>query len=384
MELSEELVARDLNISVVCSRNSYSSKKKHKKKENLRGINILRVSNISGRERGMVFRILELLTFFITSFFRCISVKKVDFVLVLSSPPFLTILGLIISKLKGAKSVFLIEDVYPDVAIALGFIKKGSFLDKFMTRVNSFLLKRPDRVVVLGEFMKEVVLKNNSDIEQKISIIPNWSDGEKIYPLEKSNNHFVDKFDLKNKFIIQYSGNMGLGHSFETILNGALKLKDHNDIVFLFIGGGPKKKEIIKFKEKHSLSNIKILPYQAYEDLLYSLNACDISLISMINSVDGLIVPSKLYGILASGKPFLFIGSDKNEISDLVKKYNIGRIIEEGKVKKFVDNVLYYYNNRDELKKEGIDARKIFEQKYDKKHAVKKYYDLLMDLCTED
>ena len=144
--------------------------------------------------------------------------------------------------------------------------------------------------------------------EDRMVIIPNWADGKQICPLERSGNKFVEKRYLADKFIVECSGHMGEGHDFSTILQAAKRLKEYRDLVFLYIGNGPKRGEIAEFKEKHKLGNVSLLPYQDRTDLRFSLGAADVTLISFKSNLESLMFPCKVYGIVASGRPFIYVG----------------------------------------------------------------------------
>jgi len=166
---------------------------------------------------------------------------------------------------------------------------------------------------------------------------------------------------------------MGLAHDFQTILEGARRLAVRSDIHFVFIGDGPRKAQMETFVEKHGLSNVTFLPYQPYGDLVRSLNACDVALITMAKGVDGLVVPSKLYGILAAGKPFILVGGRENEILEIVRCAGVGRAVGDGDVGGFVEAVLTYRGNPSLLEEEGKRAREIFEASYSRRKAVERY-----------
>ena len=376
-ELSEDLVENGFKISVICSRNSYNGKNRYPKFENHKGINIYRISNIYGRNKGIFYRILEAVTFFIMIFFKSLRVSKISLLLLLSSPPLLAFIGILIGRIKKAKTLYLVEDVHPHLAVSLGYIKESSLLYKFSRGLSNYVLKNVDKVVVLGEYMKEKVEDSFTVAPKKIVKIPNWADGRRIYPIKKKDNPLMKEWGLENKFIVQYSGNMGLAHDFTTILQGMDKLKKHKDIHFVFIGDGPRKKEIIDFIKQKQLTNVSCYPYQPYEKLHLSLNACDISLISIREGVEDLLVPSKIYGILAAGKPFIFVGSKNNEIADIALEYKIGKVVAEGDTDGFIGALTSYYINKKNRDEEGAAAREIFEKFFDRNISASKYIKII-------
>ncbi|MCP5046574.1 MAG: glycosyltransferase family 4 protein [bacterium] len=381
-ELSEDLIAAGYRVSILCSGNSYNGKEKYPKFENHKGIDIHRVSNIHGRNKSKLFRVLEALSFFIMLFIKSRKVKNVHLMLILSSPPLLSVIGRWIGKLKKAKTIYLVEDVHPELAVSLGYLKQQGLIFKWVRKCNRYVLKSVNKIIVLGKHMRKKIEEIYPPASPKITIIPNWADGNHIKPQEKENNPLIKKWKLQDKFIIQYSGNMGLAHDFKTILNGINQLKENKHIHFIFIGDGPRKKEITQFIKTHQLTNVNLYPYQPYSNLPTSLNACDIALVSLENNTQGLLAPSKIYGILAAGKPFILIGGQNNEIADISLSHQIGKIVAQNDTKGFTTAIEDYYLHRETLTEERTKARKIFETYFHREIAVKKYIETIKDTIT--
>ena len=199
-------------------------------------------------------------------------------------------------------------------------------------------------------------------------------------PLEKSKNWFVEKHHLEGKFVVQYSGHMGEGHDFSTILRAAKRLQEYNDIVFLFIGNGPKRGEITEFKEKHKLDNVLLLPYQDRATLRFSLGAADVALISLESNLESLMFPCKVYGIMASGRPFIYVGSEQGEIGHIAQTAECGFTIAQGKVESLVDTILHLYQDESLQQELESKAREYFLEHFERKLATARYYDLLIDV----
>jgi glycosyltransferase involved in cell wall biosynthesis len=385
-ELAEDLTAAGYRVSVICSRNSYNGARRYPRYENHKGIHIYRVNNIYARNKGILYRVLEALTFFILVFSRGLRNAKVDMVLTLSSPPLSAFIGLQIARLKRAKSIYLIEDLHPNLAAALGYVKPGGIMYKAAWKLNQNVLKKSGKIVVLGKYMRNTLVNAFKPDPGKIVEIPNWADEKRIFPLalRGKENPLVKEWELEKVFTVQYSGNMGLGHNFETILKGIDQLKTEKDIRFVFIGDGPRKKEITAAVNQQGLNNLDLYPYQPYEKLSLSLNACDISLVSIRPEVEGLLVPSKIYGILAAGKPFILVGGENNEIAEISKRYNIGRIVKEGDVEGFVNAVFFYKNNPDFTRSESESARTVFENHFTRSDCTSKYIQTIKNMLTGD
>ena len=225
-----------------------------------------------------------------------------------------------------------VDDVYPDLAMALGSLPAPGLVSSLLDRWVRAGLRNCDQVLALGECMARV-LKQKGVADDRLAITPPWADGSRLYPLDHAENGFRQEIGIPgDHLVVMYSGNMGLGHRFETILAAARSLAPIDTIHFVFIGDGAKKPQIDAFRRAHNLKNIMMLPYQPRERLRETLSAGDIHLISLDAKVQGFIVPSKLAGILAVGRPVVFLGSEQNSIAAAILQEQCGYVIPEGDV----------------------------------------------------
>ncbi|RCW86918.1 glycosyltransferase involved in cell wall biosynthesis [Halanaerobium sp. DL-01] len=383
-QLLEDLCAdlsRDNKVTVLTGKPSYNGIIDNiPKQEKYRGIEIIRVFNTSFSKTGKfgtLGRIINYFTFYLSVFLKGITLKDYDKIIVLSTPPYISLIALALKFFRKTKVIYVVQDLYPEVAIELEIIK-SNFLISFFKKINKFILKKVDNIVTIGEQMQELLEKNYGKklIDKKSVIIYNWSDGEKIYPISKEES-FCNKWDLNNYFVVMYSGNMGNVHEFDTLLEAAKKLKNDKKIRFLFVGEGVKKEYIKNYISENNLNNFIFKPYQDKEDLVYSLNSADLALATLDSGFEGLVVPSKVYGIMASGKPILFISKNDNEIKELINKNEIGYNIEIGNSDKLVSLIKNYKKNKYLLEKHSRNIRKLFEKNFDKDKSIKKYRKLL-------
>jgi glycosyltransferase involved in cell wall biosynthesis len=275
--------------------------------------------------------------------------------------------------------VALVEDIYPDVSVALGTFGEMSLLARLLDRLNCLVLSQADRVIVLSDCMRErVVAKIRPGSEGRIDVIHNWADGEKIRPLAVGErNSFVEEHDLRDRFVIQFSGNFGMVNDFDTPLKAARLLKNRTDIVFLFIGDGVKAGEIKAFVSRHDLPNVRVLPYQPRENLLYSLAAGHAHLVTLADGLAGLSVPSKTYGILAAGRPVIFVGDPRSDIARLVADHNCGAVVRTGQATLLASIIAAWADEPATTAKLGDEARALFANRFDRPQAVAAYMDSL-------
>jgi glycosyltransferase involved in cell wall biosynthesis len=381
-DLAEDLTEKEIKVGVLCGRANYSREKNDPRAANphLKQVKVHRVPSLNFGGRSGVVHLLNYLSFLVLAPLRAITLSRYDCTVVFTNPPLIAVVSWLLRLLHGTKFVYVVEDLYPDVAIELGFLKRDGVVTKIANKVSSFLLRNADRVVALGGRMKQELLAKGVK-EDRIVIIPNWADGEQIYPVEKSANWFVEKHHLKGKFVVQYSGHMGEGHDFSTILHAAKCLKKYDDIVFLFIGNGPKRGEILELKEQYHLDNVLLLPYQDRTDLRFSLGAADVALISLKSNLESLMFPCKVYGIMASGRPFIYLGSEQGEISRIAQTAECGFTVPPGKVESLVDAILHLYQDESLQQELGSKARKFFLEHFERRLATAQYYGLLMDVA---
>jgi len=380
LDLCEDLVKDGYRVKVITGNPNSGFNKKNKipKRENYKGIEIIRLKNTTFNKYRMTGRVLNYLTFHFLVFFQILFCKKHDLVLVLSTPPFISFYGLMLKVLKKVKTIYIVQDLFPDLVVELGKIKNKYFIN-VLKNFSKLIIRKMDRVVVVGDFMKRKIKKDilqGMDSDHIITI-DNWADGEKIRVIrgEEEKNILRAEWGLEGKFIVLYSGNIGDLHEFDTIISAAedIQNKGHKDIVFVFIGEGIKKEYIgIKAEEK-GLNNILFFPYQPREMLTYSLGIADVSLVTLEKGFEGMVVPSKIYGILASGRPVIAVVGGDSEIVEIIREGKCGRIVKIGDGKALSGAVIEYYKNPQKCREDGWNGRRYFEENFDRKITTEKY-----------
>jgi glycosyltransferase involved in cell wall biosynthesis len=217
---------------------------------------------------------------------------------------------------------------------------------------------------------------------ETVRVIHNWSDGRAIQPVEREQNDLRVEWNLQDKFVVGYSGNMGRAHEFETILAAAEKLKGWAGIVFLFIGGGPQRDWIRQEAQRRELANIRFKPYQPRERLSLSLSVPDVHLISLQPPLEGLIVPSKFYGIAAAGRPTIYIGDPEGEIPRILHGSACGYTIPIGDAHGLAACVQDLAVDAGRVKEVGRHARDVFDRRFDQTHAMCAWEKMLIQAST--
>ncbi|MEC4805048.1 MAG: glycosyltransferase family 4 protein [Jaaginema sp. PMC 1079.18] len=255
--------------------------------------------------------------------------RRQDTLLLTTEPPYLPFLGYLAHLCFGLSYVCVLYDLYPDVAVELQVVNQNHILARFWDWCNRLTWKHAQGIIVLSSTMKNRVAAKNPAIADKIYAIPSWSDPIHIKPIDKRHNWFAQKHNFTDRFTILYSGNLGRCHDMETILATALDLKD-DPVQFVFIGHGAKLQGCKDYVQQHQLNNCLFLPYQDKEVIPYSLTACDLSLVSISPGLEGLVAPSKLYGILAAARPVAAICEPHSYLRDLLKEARCGECFDNG------------------------------------------------------
>lgn len=376
-DLAIDLADKGIDVTVIAARPYYltSEHKEIPPQEVFHSIKIIRVFTTRFNLGKIIGRIPNWLSFHISSLIRSILLTKNDIVLTLTIPPYIAFVGMILQRLKGSKFIFGIQDIYPDVAAELGLIK-SRILVKLLSGLTRWNYRSADRIVAIGEYMREEIIRHGIKPE-KIAVIHNWADSDELYPIRKEENPFVKKLGLEGKFIVSYSGNFGIVHDFNPVRKAVRSLESEKDIIFLFIGDGTEKNDLERFVAGHNLKNVVFLPFQPRENILNSLNACDVSIVSIKRGMEGKLVPSKLYGSLAVGRPVIGICSQDSEVAAIIEDNRCGLVDADDNLADKILRLYYDKNLREEMGRNGRDA---FLKKYDRAIATEKYYREIMEL----
>jgi glycosyltransferase involved in cell wall biosynthesis len=284
---------------------------------------IHRVSLPEFDKNNLIERVLKLLLLTIKmSFFILFKIKKGDRVIQVTNPIFLILTTSLIKRLKGFKLEILVHDVYPENLVPAGLVDKNSLKFKVISKFFNYSFKQADRLIVLGEDMKQLMISKTNSKVKRIDIIPNWAD-ENIQPIEDfDKSEYLNK-NVKDKIVIGFAGNLGRVQGIIEFIT-IFKKAENPNLILTIIGDGALRNEISDLISKENINNVYLLGSKPRNEQVKFLNSCDIGLITLKKGMKGLGVPSKTYNLMASGKPILFIGDIDSEIDNYIKKYNCG------------------------------------------------------------
>ena len=372
-DLAEDLQAAGHEVEVFTSRQLYNRPQAQLPRHQIwQGIQIHRLQTSCFGRRHFYGRLFDIITFHLALRYANNITVKPDAWFVMTDPPLVVNTVLQLRRRLGGRVIHHVDDVYPDLAMALGSLPQRGWVSSLLGRWAQAGLRNCDQVLALGECMAGV-LKNKDVTADRLAITPPWADGSRLFPLDHGENRFRQEIGIPgDHLVVMYSGNMGLGHRFETILAAARSLASNDKIHFVFIGEGARKSQIDAYRQTHHLSNVMMLPYQPRERLRETLSAGDIHLISLDAPVQGFIVPSKLAGILAVGRPVVLLGNEQNSIAAAILRAHCGHVIPEGDVSRLEAIIVRLMKNPGHRRRWGNAARNLFEREYDRAVVVPK------------
>lgn len=326
-DLAEDLAAAGWAVTVVTSRSGYAARPGALPREETRnGVRILRVGPARPGFRGTLGRAVDQLGFLSRALLRSLRLPRPDVFVAMSDPPFLLAAALLAGKVRGVPTVYWVQDLYPQLAARLGVLRERGVPYRLLNAVARRLHAACDGVVALGPRMSEALVTAGARPEHT-TYVHNWADARLIGPVDPERNPFLRRHGLEEKFVVMYSGNAGRAHVFDAVLDAMRLLRDDPSVVFVFIGGGSRLPEIRAAAEREGIDNVRFIGYLPREELPCSLSAASVSLVTEDPAAAGLLVPSKTYGILASARPLLFVGSPESDVAALVREVRCGIVV---------------------------------------------------------
>ena len=350
------------------------------RQESLQGVIVHRLWSARFGRGRLLGRALDYLTFYIAAAHRLWRLtEKGDLLVAKTDPPLISVVAAWVAKRRRAKMVNWLQDLFPEIAAALGIWAAKGPLYTVLKRARNWSLMVSSSNIVLGELMARRIA-NQGVHPERIRVISNWADGELIYPIDPEINSLRKIWGLDGKFVVGYSGNLGRAHEFDTILNAAEVLRYQERLVFLVIGGGARLQALTEEVQRRNLANFVFKPYQKREQLAESLSVSDMHLISLKPELEGLIVPSKFYGIAAAGRCCVFIGDPEGEIAKVLSQEGMGFSIASGDSQSLAGCITRMMRDHAQLHEMGQKSREIFESRYSKNRAIDAWASLIRDL----
>jgi glycosyltransferase involved in cell wall biosynthesis len=385
-ELCQDLVKRyDCRVTVIAARplikeaafKEISFNHKFVRREVWENVEILRVRSTSFTPDSFFKRVVNYLTYFFLAIFASFRIKRPDLVVTLTDPPIIGLVGLWVGFRFGIPFIVSVRDLFPEAARGLG-PRQNSLLNSVLDYANRFLLRNADQVVALGEVMRDKLIKEKAIPQEKISIISDWADTVNIRPLPKD-NPFSRAQKITDNFVVMYAGNIGVSSGLNILVEAANLLKDSKDIVFVIVGEGIMKNKLMELVRQYKLENIKFLPFQPKGILSEVFSSADIFVIALKNDLSGYSLPSKIYSIMASGRPYVASVGGDCEVSRISLEFDSGVISRPQDSRALADKILYLHAHKEIRFRLGENARRAAAF-FDREKQVDNYFRLFKDL----
>jgi glycosyltransferase involved in cell wall biosynthesis len=345
--------------------------------ETAKGVKIHRIWTSRFGRDNLLGRTVDYLTFYLSAGWRLFRLaRRGDTVVAKTDPPLISIVAAVVARLRGARLVNWVQDVFPETAMALGVTGVRGWLGWALQRLRDASLRQAAMNIALAEKMA-AYLVGRGGRHDRVKVIHNWVDDDAIVPVPPERGRLREQWRLAGKFVVGYSGNMGRAHEFETILEAAAQLRSETDIVFLFIGAGNQKAFLEKETGKRDLTQVLFKPYQDRKTLPESLGVADAHLISLRPELERFILPSKFYGVAAAGRPVIFIGDPGGEIGEIVRSGHCGAVVRPQESVELAVLLRKLRDDHDLRREWGRNARRLIDEKFSRKRALALWQEVL-------
>jgi colanic acid biosynthesis glycosyl transferase WcaI len=370
-DLAFRLVERGVSVAVVTSRQLYENPRAAlPAQETINGVTVYRVSTATRGRSHLLGRALDYLSFHAAAGIALLRILMPgDVVVAKTDPPLISLIVSSAAALRGALLVNWLQDLFPEVATVLTPGLIPTWLERWLIAARNRSLRRAAMNVVLGEGMRQRLLAAGVAAE-RVQIVPNWADPAAVVPRLAAESATRLRLGLGGRFVIGYSGNLGRAHEFDTLIEAARLLRGDSGFAFLITGGGAKADALRRAVQAEGLDSFFFQGYQPAELLSDSLAAADVHFVSLLPALEGLIVPSKIYGILAAGRPALFIGATSGDLGRLVTAEGCGVAVAVGDSEHLAAELVSLRNSPARLESMGSKARELALSRYTSEHAV--------------
>ncbi len=379
-DLVESLAAQGHECHVLCGQGRYKpGGPRPPAFEIHNGVQIHRVRTTSLGRKTTIHRMIDYLSFYVRAVAIALTMPRFDVVTTLTTPPIIGLVGTLLRRFRGTRHIYWSMDLHPDASLALGRMSRKNPVVAALAWLSDTIYRQADKVVVLGSYMADLIAAKRVRAE-RLEVIPVWSRRDEIYPMPREGNPLRERMGLGDQFIAMYSGNLGLAHSFDEFIGAAERLRSRSDILFLFVGDGPRMCEVRSAQEKLKLDNVRVLDYFPRELLHASLSLADVHLTSLRREMTGIVVPSKVYGAMASARPVLFVGPDHSESADTIRAADCGVSVRLGDVDGVVAAIENLASSPELAQQMGQRGRAAFLNSYEQATCCAHWCGLVSDL----
>lgn len=340
------------------------------------GVDIRRFGSTNFGRKHSLGRAIDYLTFHLSAFFWYLQhLTRNDVCVVCTDPPLLSVTSALPIRLKGARMINWIMDLFPEAAIELDMLSAHGVSGRLSLAMRDNSIRHSALIACPTESMARY-LRERALPADAIRTIHLWSDCDEIRPVAPQENRLRRQWGLENVFVIGYSGNFGRAHDFTTLLEAAARLRHRDDIRFLLIGGGQQRPAVEEAVHSRGLVNVIFKPLQPAENIAESLSVADAHIVSLLPNLEHCIMPSKFYGVMAAGRPTLFVGDDQGEVAHVIRRSNCGATVAIGDGHMLADTILAWRTSPEHCREMGRRARRFAETEFSSDRAVRHWCEI--------
>ncbi|HEY1367875.1 MAG TPA: glycosyltransferase family 4 protein [Gaiellaceae bacterium] len=370
-----EALSRDYEVTVVTGRLHAFPDLPDRERRN--GVEIVRVRSTAYERSRLLPRASNYASYLAEALRAGLAAEPPDVVLCMTDPPVVADVALLVARRFRAPLVVISEDVFPEIAVALKRLENPVAVGLLRLLVR-FYLRRADRLVAIGETMRRR-LEEKGAAPESISVIPNWVDVEAITPASR-NNEWARSHGLTRRFVVMHSGNVGHAQNLDTLVRSATLLRDLEALRVVIIGTGARRHELIALARTLEVGAVRFLPYQPRELLSETLSAADVHVVGLATGLAGYVVPSRLYGIMAAGKPVIAAADPESETAQLVDEVGCGLVVPPGNSLRLAEAIRSCHDGHVDLESMGRRARAFAEAQADRSIAMRRYRELIHEV----
>jgi glycosyltransferase involved in cell wall biosynthesis len=343
------------------------------------GVEIVRVRSTSFERSRILARAANYVTYLSNALLTGLRGPRPDVVLCMTDPPIVADIALVTARRFRAPLVVISQDVFPEIAVQLKRLENPAAM-KVLRFLVSLYLRRADRVVAIGDTMR-TRLEAKGAPSDRLRVIPNWVDTDRLHPF-RDVNKWAKMAGLDGRFVVMHSGNVGHAQDLDSLVRAATFLRDLDDLTILIIGMGARHAELVALAELLEVEQVRFAYYQPRHWLAQSLSAADLHVVGLAPGLAGYVVPSRLYGILAVGRPVIAAADSESETAQVVERVDCGVVVPPGRPELLARAIRDAHDGRYDLEAMGARGREWVEREGDRSVAVRRYRDLLLELAS--
>jgi len=390
-DLARHLDSAGHRVTAVTSRTMYGSSEQFSNAHERHGnITIHRVPQTAFGKVHTAGRMADFLSYYVSSMWQIDRSPAPDVILALTSPPMVAALGMLQKQFRSRAGhrialVNHVMDLYPDAAVAMNVLKPSGLVTGIMSSVTRRTLRACDAIIALGDDMRKLILDRYIAPEHadRVHVVQPWADEREIFPTDRNSNALRAHLGLGDAFVLLYSGNFGQAHDVDTIVSAIRGTRNRTDLRWCFTGGGRGMVTLKDLAAAESWRQVSFLPYQPREALNDLLNLADVHLVSQSPAFTGIVVPSKLFGILAAGKPSIMVGPRDAEAARILIEHDAGLVVAPGDVESMLSAIESLRADASRCSQMGVRARRALSTRYHCQVACRKIETILKQ-ATKD